>query len=369
MDIGRPTCDFGFDQETRIKESRPMRVSIPYFPRGARRRLERVVRKEKDPAMVRRAATLLLVFRFGNVTEVAQMVAAARSSVYRWIGWFEFEDVDGIRSLPRGRPMTTVTDEVLELIDTLVRSSPRNHGYLRTRWSSELLAKEIHAQLGNGIHASTVRRLLPLLGFRYRRARPFLYRSDPNKAEKLARIRENLERREPRTAVFFVDEADVNLNPKIGFGWRPVGAQEQVPTPGQNQKRYLAGALNAHTGKVVWVDSPKKNSELFIDLLREVRRTYRWAKRIVLVLDNVNTHRSHKTSAFLRRNPKFNLVFQPVYHPWVNDIERLWKTLHDTITRNHRCGSMDELMEAVVRFMEVVQPFPGSEHGLASLAA
>ena len=33
---------------------------------------------------------------------------------------------------------------------------------------------------------------------------------------------------------------------------------------------------------------------------------------------------------------KFRLFFQPTYHPWVDRIERLWKTLHDTITRNHR---------------------------------
>ena len=346
-----------------------MSQSIPSFLRAARRRLKHAIQKGRDPATVRRATAILLVVSLGSVTEAAELVAAARSSVYRWLGWFELDDINGLRSANLGRPVTTLTEEVIELLQDLMESSPRDHGYLRTRWSSELLAKEIHRQTGVEIHSSTVRRMLPALNYRYRRARPFLFRRDPNKAQKLARIQEKLVSREPGTAVFYVDEADVNLNPKIGFGWRPIGLQEQVPTPGQNKKRYLAGALNAHTGKVVWVESPKKNSELFIDLLQEVRRTYRWARRIVLILDNVNTHRSKKTTAFLRESPKFELVFQPVYHPWVNVIERLWKAMHDTVTRNHRYQNMEELMAAVACFMEAVQPFPGSGHGLAMVAA
>ena len=51
--------------------------------------------------------------------------------------------------------------------------------------------------------------------------------------------------------------------------------------------------------KIVWVESARKNSKLFIDLLAEMRRTYRSLQRIVLILDNVNTHKSRKTKAFL----------------------------------------------------------------------
>ena len=54
--------------------------------------------------------------------------------------------------------------------------------------------------------------------------------------------------------VFYVDEADVDLNPRIGNGWMHKGVQTTIPAPDKNQKRYLAGALNATTGKVVWVE-------------------------------------------------------------------------------------------------------------------
>lgn len=39
----------------------------------------------------------------------------------------------------------------------------------------------------------------------------------------------------------YEDEVDIHLNPKIGLDWMVRGQQKEVVTPGQNQKRYLAG--------------------------------------------------------------------------------------------------------------------------------
>jgi len=66
------------------------------------------------------------------------------------------------------------------------------------------------------------------------------------------------------------------------------------------------------------------------------------------------------------RSPlRHRLLFQPAYHPWVNRIERLWKAMHDTVTRNRRYATMDELLATVRGFVRACQPFPGNQHGLA----
>ena len=218
------------------------------------------------------------------------------------------------------------------------------------------------------IHASTVRRLLPRLGYVWRRSRPVLVRRDPQKNRKLRAIARALRRRRG-IQVFYVDEADVDLNPRIGASWSRRGEQVRVPTPGQNIKHYLAGALNAHTGRVVWTEHPKKNATLFVKLLDALRRTYRGARRLVLILDNYIIHKSEQARSWLARNRKFRLVFQPTYSPWVNQIERLWKAMHDTVTRNHRCKTLYELCQDVKRFFQVVQPFPGAGHGVAEFGS
>jgi transposase len=181
-------------------------------------------------------------------------------------------------------------------------------------------------------------------------------------------IRRALRRASATDEVFYVDEADIDLNPRIGTAWTPRGVQPTVVTPGKNRKRYVAGALNARTGRVVWVEHVSKNSELFLRLMEALSHAYRRARRLTLILDNYGIHDSRVVRGWLARHPRFKRLFQPVYHPWVNRIERLWKQLHDTVTRNHRCKDLDTLMNAVRRFMSVCQPFPGSHPALASMA-
>ena len=68
----------------------------------------------------------------------------------------------------------------------------------------------------------------------------------------LRRLARNATAAEP---VFYDDEMDVHLNPKIGRDWMLPGHRRYVVTPGKNQKRFVAGALNAVTGKLTWVES------------------------------------------------------------------------------------------------------------------
>tara|TARA_Y100001934_G_scaffold282775_1_gene398270 strand:- start:3221 stop:3655 length:435 start_codon:yes stop_codon:yes gene_type:complete len=65
--------------------------------------------------------------------------------------------------------------------------------------------------------------------------------------------------------------------------------------------------------------------------------------------------------------PLFPILFQPVDHPWVSDIERLWKQLHDTVARNHRCATMAQLMVNVRRFLDVCRYFSRSALGIATM--
>lgn len=65
--------------------------------------------------------------------------------------------------------------------------------------------------------------------------------------------------------VFYEDEVDIHLNPKIGADWQLRGQHKRVVTPGQNEKYYFAGALHSSTGKVSYVGGNSKSSALFIN--------------------------------------------------------------------------------------------------------
>lgn len=82
----------------------------------------------------------------------------------------------------------------------------------------------------------------------------------------------------------------------------------------------------------------------------------------MLILDNYSVHKTEAVGHWLHRNPKFELLFQPVYYPWINRIERLWKAMHDTVTRNHRCETLYDPCQDVKRFFQV-RSSPGNEPG------
>lgn len=82
---------------------------------------------------------------------------------------------------------------------------------------------------------------------------------------------------------------------------------------------------------------------LFIALLRALRNGYRGARRIapiVLVVDNYIIHKTRQTRRWMDRHSKVELRFQPACHPWVRRIQRLWRQLHETVTRNQRHASI-----------------------------
>lgn len=340
---------------------------IAFIPDEERRLMRKEAQQTRDKNHARRLIAMLMLHQGMTVTDVAKMLCAARSSVGRWINWFTLHGVEGLKSLRPGRAPRWPVADILQALPLLIQRSPKDFGWLRSRWSTELLARIVNQFFGVALHPATLHRYLKQAGIVWRRAAPTLKIKDPHYEEKRLVIEQALAQARTDHPVFYQDEVDIDLNPKIGADWMPKGQQKRIVTPGQNQKHYLAGALHSGTGRVHYVSGGSKNSDLFIKLLETLRRTYRRAKTMTLVVDNYIIHKSRKVARWLAENKKFRLLFLPTYSPWLNPIERLWLSLHETITRNHQCRYMWQLLEQVNQFMNAASPFPGNQHGLAKM--
>ena len=156
-----------------------------------------------------------------------------------------------------------------------------------------------------------------------------------------------------RERALYEDEVDIHLHPKVGQDWMVSGQQKEVVTPGQNQKRYLAGAQDTRTGELIWVEAEKKNSWLFLDLLKRLVTVYPRARVIHVILDNYSIHSSEVVGIALAHfASQIRLVFLPPYSPDHNRIERVWEDLHADVTRNHQCPTMTSLMQNVYYYLE-----------------
>ncbi|EID7241640.1 IS630 family transposase [Salmonella enterica] len=340
---------------------------IAAIPDEERQLMRKEAQQTYDKNHARRLIAMLMPHQGMTVTDVARLLCAARSSVGRWINWFTLHGVEGLKSLRPGRAPRWPVADILQLLPLLVQRSPKDFGWLRSRWSTELLVLVINRLFDVTLHRSTLHRYLRQADMVWRRAAPTLKIKDPHYEEKRLVIDQALAQEQTAHPVFYQDEVDIDLNPKIGADWMPKGQQKRIATPGQNQKHYLAGALHSGTGRVHYVSGSSKSSDLFISLLETLRRTYRRAKTITLVADNYIIHKSRKVERWLEENPKFRLLFLPMYSPWLNPIERQWLSLHETITRNHQCRYMWQLLKQVAQFMNAASLFPGNQQGLAKV--
>lgn len=132
----------------------------------------------------------------------------------------------------------------------------------------------MQVQRGVAVSAATLRRWLHQLGWVWKRVKLVARDDDPERIVKLARVRFYAENRTRRAVLVFADESDIHLLPKVGYQWMPKGEVVEVITPGQNQRRYLAGALNHLTGRVVSCIGEGKTAGLFLALLEVLDAAY-----------------------------------------------------------------------------------------------
>src|SRR5215210_928852 len=293
---------------------------------------------------------LLLCAKGRTPSEIAATLFCSRSSVYRAVaayrggqrrrGWCEAS-------------AAAVSPKLLgwqRSLLALLRRTPHAYGWCRTRWSCATLSLQLAAQRGLRVSRETIRRTLHRLSYAWKRARRAARDDDPERVPKLARIRHLIETLPGKAALFFADELDIHLLPKLGYEWMPAGTQREVMTPGTNQKRYLAGALNHVTGQLLSVVGERKNSWLFIELLKMLDRACPAQKftRVYVVVDNYRIHTAQAVVAWLAHHPRFELVFLPSYCPQANPIERAFGDVHDKCTRNHKRTGIAELVADVI---------------------
>jgi len=200
----------------------------------------------------------------------------------------------------------------------------------------------------------TMGRALRQLGARLGRPKPIVLCPWPkSKRKRLLRKLERLAASDSsKEPVYYSDEVDIDLNPKIGRDWMLPGQQRRVVTPGKNQKHYIAGALRAGSRRLAWAEGVSKNSTLFCKLLWKLAVMHRRARKIHLIVDNYGIHKSKATQRVLQSlRGKVVLHFLPPYCPDHNPIERVWLDLHASVTRNHRFRTMAELGRSVIHFL------------------
>src|ERR1700690_1193857 len=329
--------------------------SISHLSPALCKQLVRMGRKTGDPET---ALRFLVVAKFGSGlsrTRVAAALSCAISTVAGAVSRFLSNGPEALLDRRVGNGAAKVGAAFLSELRIVLYLTPPYCGWERPTWTRELLALEMEQRGFARVAPCTMGRALSAIAARRGRPKPIVLCPWPHRRRQhvLAVLRRLAATSTAEEPVVYADEVDLHLNPKIGLDWMNRGDQRWVVTPGKNEKHYIAGALNAVTNELTWVEGERKTSPLFCDLADPLVEEHPNAKKIHIILDNYIIHSSKLTQRHIERLAgKIVLHFLPPYCPDHNRIERMWQELHANVTRNHRCKTIAELLIRCFAFLD-----------------
>jgi transposase len=154
---------------------------------GERAALEAAQAQRPKVRHWRRYQAVLLRGQGMFVKDVARALGCTEASVYNWTAAWRRDGAVGVAEGVHpgaARRLAAAAEAALQAL--LTEGDPQAHGYAATGWTAPLLRTEL-AKRGWPAAERTVRRALHRLGWRWKRPKYVLGRSDPAYAEKKSR--------------------------------------------------------------------------------------------------------------------------------------------------------------------------------------
>lgn len=122
---------------------------------------------------------ILLVCNGFSCDEVAELFGHSPRTVQYWVHHFEESGFAGLEETPRsGRP-SKVDEAILKAVAQHLRQSPHEVGYSQNLWDGKLLSHHLQERFDINLGVRQCQRLFRQLGFRLRKPRPLLAKSNP----------------------------------------------------------------------------------------------------------------------------------------------------------------------------------------------
>ena len=148
-----------------------------------RQSLEQIARSSSQAREVRRAQALVWLHRGETAAQVAQRLGMSRQAIYVLVGRYCARKSRPILERVQdrchtGRPADKLK-QVVQVIQRLLRQSPRRYGYRSPFWTVPMLAWQAARKTGTTVSDDTIRRALRFVRQRYKRPRYVLARQSP----------------------------------------------------------------------------------------------------------------------------------------------------------------------------------------------
>jgi len=318
---------------------------------GDRATLEAWIRSRTSPHRLVQRARIVLGSADGHSSvEICERAGVTPPTVTLWLNRFEAEGVEALtRDRPRtGRPKRLDPEKVeAEIVRRTTQTKPPAD--VATHWSTRLMAQEMN------VSQTTVWRIWRAHGLKPHLTRTFKLSNDPDFVEKLRDVVGLYVSPPERAVVFSVDEkSQIQALDRTQPGLPLKKGRAGIMT--HDYKRHgtttLFAALNVATGEVLHECMPRNRHVEFLRFLRTIENSVPDELAIHVIVDNLATHKHPKVKAWLARNPRVHFHFIPTSSSWLNLVERFFGELSQRQLKRLAVDHVDELIEAITRYIE-----------------
>jgi len=159
----------------------------------------------------------------------------------------------------------------------------------------------------------------------------------------------------PGDVILVTDWTLLRLFPPLRAAWAPVGTSGVVPITGENAKRVLFGAINIRSAHRVVLVRQRAGSADAQAFFLELRRRYRGAGTIWLVLDRASAHTAAASQALAARL-RIKLLWLPKQAPELSPMDQLWKELKRVVAANRQAPNVDALATSAMLWVVMLSP-------------
>lgn len=310
--------------------------------------LEKWARGRSTPVRLMQRAQIVLSASKGlSNQEIGEHLGLDRIVVGRWRTRFVELGLAGIeKDAPRGGRKPTKRNRLArEIIRRTTDTKPSD----ATHWTTRTLAKEL------GVSQSMVSRVWRANGLKPHLVKTFKVSNDPAFVEKVTDI-VGLYLDPPEHALVLCCDEKSQIQAldrtQPGLPMKKGRCGTMTHDYKRNGTTTLFAALDVAEGRLIGTCMPKHRHQEWIKFLKLIDEQTPSDVDLHLIVDNYATHKHPKVKAWLKRHKRFHVHFTPTASSWLNLVERWFREITDKRIRRGVFRSVDELIEAIAKFVD-----------------
>lgn len=334
------------------------RVRVRRIAPPERRKLHQMKRQHSNAVNHSHARVILLSSGGVCNREIARLAGFTPQWVRKLIHRFNTRGLTGIQWWPYWQPHgpRRFFGDIVEQMAEIALSSPKALIGMN-EWSLRKLREYMVSQrLIAHVSIAWLRELLRRCGVRWRHTKTWKESDDPQFWTKYKRIRRLYGRRPSHGRRICVDEfGPLNLQPRHGGCFAKHGRKRvERHRATYNRKggvRHFLAAYDLETGRMYGRFERRKRWPEFLSFMKWLRRRYRAAETLHVVLDNYGPHLKAEVIQWASsHNVKF--YFTPTNASWLNRIESQFTALKKFALENSDYRTHEQLQEAVESYLD-----------------